>query len=153
MKKTLFIAVSILVLIAFIEMGYTEEKKLSGTSEKLAQTIANILAVNPGIAMDAPTARWGDYMCLHLTMGSGRNMVHFAKDPSKDDADIIMFVHAEPFIALGLKTDDFPQLTKHPYGPGLTSGQWYYIPEFKALMLPIKAEDSGVKGTIVPKVK
>jgi len=127
-------------------------KNMSLTSEKMLKTIAGLLALNPGCAMETRVEEWGDYECLHLTRCPSNNMVHFSKDPSRDDADIILFVHAEPFLSQGLKTNEFPQLTKPPYGPGSTSGRWYFIPEHNLFMLPIKIEQAGVDGSIIPGV-
>ena len=152
MKKYLSILVYIFIMTAFIQIGHAEEKKLSDASKRMVDSLAALTTMNSGITMDAIPAMCGDYSCLHLTKGQ-TNMIHFTKNPAKDDADIIMFVHAPPFIEQGLKLNEFPQLTEPPYGPGLTSGQWYYIPELKLLALPVKIEDAGISGDIVPKVK
>ena len=53
----------------------------------------------------------------------------------------------------GLNTGAFPQLDSDPpYGPGLTSGQWYYLPKFKLLVLPMSVEEVGMKKNLVPKI-
>jgi hypothetical protein len=81
-------------------------------------------------------------------------MIHFAKDPSRDDADVVLLVQAKSLIKdAGLNPEAFPQLTKAPYGPGLTSGQWYYVPKFKLLLLPMSAEEIGMTKNLVPRVK
>ncbi len=142
MKKFLFFTVYIFVIITFVQLGYTEEQKLSKDSQKMVDALAVLASMNPGIAMDTPSAMFGQYSCLHLTKGL-TNMIHIAYEPAKDDSDIIMLVHADPLITQGLRVDEFKQLTKPPYGPNLTAGQWYYIPELKLLALPVRIEDVG----------
>lgn len=127
--------------------------EMSASSGKMLKAITGLLALNPGCAMDTRAEEWGDYECLHLTRCPQNNMVHFSATPYRDDADIILFVHAESFISQGLKTNEFPQLTKSPYGPGSTSGQWYFIPKHNLLMLPIKIEEAGKEGAIIPMVR
>jgi hypothetical protein len=124
-----------------------------GTSEELVKSIEQIFTINDQWAMDAePFPVWGPYWCAHFTKGKG-TMVHFAKDPSRDDADVIITVQAEPLIEkAGLNPEVFPQLSEPPFGPGLTSGQWYYVPKFKLLMLPMSAEEIGMKNNLVPKI-
>ena len=152
MKKFLFVVFCIFVMTIFVQVVYAEEKELSDSSRRMVDSLAALAAINPGIAMDVPSKMFGDYSCFHLTKGMG-NMVHFAKNPGNDDADIIMLVDAAALIEQGLKVDEFPQLKEPPYGPGLTSGQWYYLAKFKLLVLPVKIEDAGFSGNIVPKVK
>ena len=151
MKKLITIAVSILALTIFIQSGMTDDKKAE-LAKKMVDSLAVLAKMNPAIVMDTHADVFGDYFCLHFTKGP-TNMVHIAKDPSKYNADLIMLVHAEPLIEQGLKADAFPQLTKPPYGPTLTSGQWYYMPSMKLLVLPVDIENAGVSGTIIPKTK
>lgn len=134
--------------IAFSHVQAEETKQAK--ADQVGKSIAALLAINPELAMDPKSEVWGDYYCTHLTKGV-TNMVHWAKDPSKDDADIIMLVHAQPFLDLGLKPDKLPQLTKPPFGPGLASGQWHYIAKRQILVLPVKIEGAGIKGSVVPK--
>jgi hypothetical protein len=152
MKKFLSVVVCIFVVTFFVQAVYAEEKKLSDSSKRMVDSLAALAMINPGIAMDTPSKMFGDYSCFHLTKGMG-NMVHFAKNPGNDDADIILLVDAEALIGQGLKVAEFPQLKEPPFGPGLTSGQWYFMEKFNLIVLPLKIEDAGYTGKIVPKVK
>jgi len=128
--------------------------QMFGTKEQLIKSMENLFDINDQWAMDAePFPDWGPYWCAHFTKGKG-TMIHFAKDPSRDDADVVLLVQAEALIKdAGLNPDALPQLTQKPYGPGLTSGQWYYVPEFKLLLLPMSAEEIGMTKNLVPRVK
>ncbi len=152
MKKFLSVVVCIFVVTFFVQAVYAGEEKHSDASKRMVESLAALAAINPGIAMDTGSKMFGDYSCFHLTKGAG-NMVHLAKNPGTDDADIIMLVDAAALIEQGLKVDAFPKLKEPPYGPGLTSGQWYYVTQLKLLVLPLKIEDAGHNGNIVPKVK
>ena len=149
MKKIITIIVFIFALTFFIQDGMTEEKKSSKKSREMADALAVLADMNPAIVMNVPSALFGDYHCLHFTKGL-TNMVHIAKDPAKYNTDLIMLVHAEPLIQKGLKANEFPQLTKPPYGPDLTPGQWYYIPSKKLLVLAVDIENAGVSGNLLP---
>ena len=154
MKRTASLIVVFLVAALMATSGtfsavHADETK-QAKAEQVGKAIAGLLAINPELAMDPKAEVWGDYYCTHLTKGV-TNMVHWAKDPSKDDADIVMLVHAQPFLDLGLKADELPQLVKPPFGPGLTSGQWYYVAKRQLLILPVKIEGVGIKGSVVPK--
>ena len=158
MKKTILISIACIAMLGLLfvisGVGNKSQAKMYGTSEQLLKSMEQLFEVNNQWAMDAePFPVWGPYWCAHLTKGKG-TMIHFAKDSSRDDADIILLVQAEPFIAkAGLKTDVFPQLDGDPpFGPGLTSGQWYYLPKFKLLVLPMSVEEVGMKKNLVPKI-
>lgn len=152
MKKLLPVVLSLLVVVFAFHSSYAEEKQLSASSKKMVDSLAALALMNPDISMDTPAALFGDYSCFHLTKGL-TNMIHLAKNPATDNADIIMLVHAEAFISQGLKVEEFPQVTEPPYGPGMTAGQWYYAPKLKLLMLPVNIENAGFSGSVVPKVK
>ena len=128
MRKNTVFSVMMVALIGILTIAVVGNQPtkagMYGTSEELVKSMEKLFELNDQWAMDAePFPVWGPYWCAHLTKGKG-NMVHFAKDPSKDDADIIMLVKAEPFIEkASLNVDVFPKLDKPPYGPGLTSGQ------------------------------
>jgi hypothetical protein len=142
------------VLVVISGVDNKSQAGMYGTSEQLIKSMEQLFTINDQWAMDAePFPVWGPYWCAHFTKGKG-TMIHFAKDPSKDDADVILLVQAEPFIEkAGLDTSVFPQLDgKPPFGPGLTSGQWYYLPKFKLLVLPMSAEEIGMKNDLVPKI-
>jgi len=142
------------VLILISGVGNKSQAGMYGTSEQLMKSMEKLFEINNQWAMDAePFPVWGPYWCAHFTKGKG-TMLHIAKDPSRDDADVILLVQAEPFIEkAGLNTDVFPQLDgSPPFGPGLTSGQWYYLPKFKLLVLPMSVEEIGMKNNLVPKI-
>lgn len=142
------------LLIVFSGLGQeSRASKLSGTADGMLKSVERLLEINPNLAMNAGPKNWGtNQWCAHLTK-KRTNMVHFAKDPSKDDADIILVVYAEPFIKdAGLETDVFPQILP-PYDSGMVSGQWYYAPKDRLLLLPVKIEDAGKAGSIVARIK
>jgi hypothetical protein len=157
MKRLVISLTSVLflgLLIVLNSMGRESQAgKLSGTSEGMLASIERLLEINPNLAMNAGAKNWGkNQWCMHLSK-KRTNMVHIAKDPSKDDADIILSVYAEPFIKdAGLQTEAFPQILP-PYESGLVSGQWYYAPKDRLLLLPIRIEDVGKAGKIVAKIK
>ncbi len=161
MKKILLVSLVSIVgiamlglLVAISGVGNKSQAEIYGTSKQLLKSIENLFAINDQWAMNAEVfPAWGPYWCAHFTKGKG-TMMHFAKDPSKDDADIILLVQAEPFIEkAGLNIDAFPQLDgPPPWGPDLTSGQWYYLPKFKLLVLPMSVEEVGMKNNLVPKI-
>lgn len=154
MRKSFVVVVTIAACLAIaFTLGLARADETKGaTAEQVAKAIARLLEMNPALAMDPKAEVWGDYYCTHLTKGV-TNMVHWAKDPAKDNADIVMLIHAQPFLDLGMNPEALPQLTAPPFGPGLTSGQWHYIPKRQLLVLPVKIEDVGIKGSIVPKGK
>jgi hypothetical protein len=158
MKKTLFVSMAGLAilgfLVAFSGVSHKSQAGVYGTHKELLKSMEDLFAINDQWAMDAePFPVWGPYWCAHFTKGKG-TMIHFTKDASRDDADIVLLVQAEPFIEkAGLNTDAFPQLDgPPPYGPGLTSGQWYYLPKFKLLVLPMSVNEIGMKNDLVPKI-
>ena len=158
MKKILLVSIvgitMLGLLVAISGVSNKSQAGLYGTSKQLLNSMEQLFEINDQWAMDAePFPAWGPYWCAHLTKGKG-TMIHFAKDSSKDDADIILLVQAEPFIEkASLNIDAFPQLDgPPPWGPGLTSGQWYYLPKFKLLVLPMSVEEVGMKNNLVPKI-
>ena len=158
MKKIVLVSIGSLAIlglfVVFSGTSHKSEAGVYGTHKELLKSMEDLFAINDQWAMDAePFPVWGPYWCAHFTKGKG-TMIHFAKDASRDDADIVLLVQAEPFIEkAGLKTDAFPQLDgPPPYGPGLTSGQWYYLPKFKLLVLPMSVNEIGMKNNLVPKI-
>lgn len=149
--RNIAFAILVVLLVGGISFSMVQADETKQTAaENVVKAVAGLMETNPALAMDPKADVWGDYFCIHLTKGV-TNMIHFAADPSQDDADIVMLVHAKSFIDMGLQVDKLPQLSKPPFGPGLTSGQWHYIPKFQLLALPVRAEDAGIKGSIVPK--
>ena len=158
MKKSVLITIAGMIMLGLVfalsGVSNRSEAGVYGTSKQLLKSMEDLFAINDQWAMDAePFPTWGPYWCVHFTKGKG-TMLHIAKDASRDDADIILLVQAEPFIEkAGLKTDALPQLDgPPPWGPGLTSGQWYYLPKFKLLVLPMSVEEVGMKNNLVPKI-
>ena len=158
MKKTILfsiVGITMLGLLVVISgVGNKSQAKVYGTSEQILKGMEQLFEINDQWAMNAEAfPAWGPYWCIHFTKGKG-TMLHIAKDPSRDNADIILLVQAGPFIEkAGLNIDVFPQLDgPPPWGPGLTSGQWYYLPKFKLLVLPMSVEEVGMKNNLVPKI-
>ena len=135
-----------------VEVGGSKVLIIAGPCA--VESMEQLFEINDQWAMNAEAfPAWGPYWCIHFTKGKG-TMLHIAKDPSRDNADIILLVQAGPFIEkAGLNIDVFPQLDgPPPWGPGLTSGQWYYLPKFKLLVLPMSVEEVGMKNNLVPKI-
>ena len=102
MKKTILFSIvgmAMLGLLAVLSgVGNKSQAGMYGTSEQLVKSIEQLFTINDQWAMDAePFPAWGPYWCAHFTKGKG-TMIHFAKDPSRDDADVVLLVQAEPFI-------------------------------------------------------
>jgi hypothetical protein len=117
-QKLTFASVAVLAFAS----GLIAAKPASNTQEKLKETIARAIALNPGIAIDF--SDHGEY-CLNVNFDAGGKMTHFAADPTKTEEDVVDILDARPLMKAGLDPTKLPKL------PGFGKMKpyvWYHHP-------------------------
>jgi hypothetical protein len=104
-----------------LKSEYADVFALQGTSKAEILTIAGILRIKPGIAIDQ-TAASGEY-CFNTGLGT---MVHFATQPEGTSEDVVYEFDASGLIAAGLDPSRLQQL---PERGRMTPGVWYFLPK------------------------
>ena len=104
-----------------LKREYADVIALQGTSKAEILTIAGILRMKPGIAVDQ-TAASGEY-CFNTGLGT---MVHFSTRPEATSEDVVYEFDASGLIAAGL---DPARLQQLPERGAMTPGVWYFLPK------------------------